>query len=389
MPDDSNSENEKKEEQTSKPQSKKKKRKRNPNRAIENMMKQAMKQASLANDIEQQLRASHDVMRIMEESTRVSREMDRLMGPTLTMNQLFGPGTMEGVAESLSDKVKYYFEDPINNALKQIENYAIGKFEDHSNIVKDALSYKPLEDVFAPLSEKFAWMDAFNTNPLDDIIENINKTYSVNLKDALKISSILEDFYTDIPETEMFVSTEETIRLNGNSYEISNIKEIINDGLESAGFFNKNAISHNDIKNLKDEIKKIKETPLQKIVWIFISYILLSIFGQPIETSLINLKNKINTKDKVAATKFIEKEIPKKIDDKFIFQNLRFVTADVLRVRSRDYQKSDLIGKLYLGDVVTIIRKKKHWTLMKWEDKENDLEIQGWVFSRYLRKFRF
>ena len=351
-------------------------------------MKQAMKHANIANDIERHLRAN-DAMRIIEDSQRAYRDMERLMNPALTLNDVFGPTAMELAAETLNKKMKYIFEDPIKNTLSQIESYAIGKIENFNNIVKDALSYKSLEDVFAPLSEKFAWIDDISKNTLNDLFDNINKTYPANLTEALNLSSTLRDFCTDIPDANMLISAEQTISWYGNSYDISKIKEIIYDGLESAGFFSDTPLTHADIESIKFEIRKIKETPLQKLVWIFISYILLSMFGQHIDTSLVNIKNIVINRDKPSAIKFIENEIPKRIDQKSILENLRFVTTDVLNVRGRNYQKSDLIGKLYFGDVVRIVRKKKNWTLVKFEDKENELEIQGWVFSRYLKKFRF
>ena len=73
--------------------------------------------------------------------------------------------------------------------------------------------------------------------------------------------------------------------------------------------------------------------------------------------------------------------------DKTALKDYRLVTAKVLFVRKSNYQRSELIGQLYIGGIVKVIQKKKDWTLIKWEDNDKDLMIKGWVFSRYLKTF--
>ena len=82
----------------------------------------------------------------------------------------------------------------------------------------------------------------------------------------------------------------------------------------------------------------------------------------------------------------ISNELP--VDIKLTIRQYRFVSVNVLNVRMKPSQQSQLIGKLYLGDIVTIVRKKKNWTLVEFIDVENEISITGWVFTRYIKKFK-
>ena len=64
----------------------------------------------------------------------------------------------------------------------------------------------------------------------------------------------------------------------------------------------------------------------------------------------------------------------------------RFVIAKVLNVRERPKRHSDIRGKLFAGDLVMIKKKKKNWSLVEYSNEESGIKIQGWVFTRYLRK---
>ena len=66
----------------------------------------------------------------------------------------------------------------------------------------------------------------------------------------------------------------------------------------------------------------------------------------------------------------------------------RLVTADILHVRQAKKKKSSVVGYLRFGDVVKILKKGRHWSLVVLKDEENEIILQGWVFSRYLKKIK-
>jgi Bacterial SH3 domain len=69
------------------------------------------------------------------------------------------------------------------------------------------------------------------------------------------------------------------------------------------------------------------------------------------------------------------------------YGNFRFVSAQSLTVRSKNSKQSRRVGKLHFGNLVRILQKKKNWSLIEYRDKGGDVIIQGWVFTRYIRRF--
>jgi len=74
--------------------------------------------------------------------------------------------------------------------------------------------------------------------------------------------------------------------------------------------------------------------------------------------------------------------VPRYVQDSF-----RFVNTKVLTVRVNGKIRSPAIGTLHFGQPVEILRKEDDWTLVHYSDSDSEIEIQGWVLSRYLKKY--
>lgn len=70
-----------------------------------------------------------------------------------------------------------------------------------------------------------------------------------------------------------------------------------------------------------------------------------------------------------------------------VISSFRFVTSQTLPVRVNGRIKSPIIGTLRFPQPVEILKKEGDWTLIHYSDSENQVELQGWVLSRYLKKF--
>jgi len=92
--------------------------------------------------------------------------------------------------------------------------------------------------------------------------------------------------------------------------------------------------------------------------------------------------SKLNTK------KQIHNGIKKEISDKKQLVKYRIVNGDLLRVRNIPSIKKQIIGYLFFGDVVQIIKKNKNWCFIRKYDEEYETIIQGWVFPKYLSKIK-
>ena len=66
--------------------------------------------------------------------------------------------------------------------------------------------------------------------------------------------------------------------------------------------------------------------------------------------------------------------------------NLRFITGNNVNVRSDPSKKSDRLDQLMLGKIVEVVSKEKNWIEISYKQDENI--IQGWVFTRYTKKFK-
>lgn len=65
----------------------------------------------------------------------------------------------------------------------------------------------------------------------------------------------------------------------------------------------------------------------------------------------------------------------------------RFVSREVLAVRMNPKAQSPELGRLKFGNVVQVLKNENKFALVVWSDNESGVEIQGWVFARYLSKF--
>jgi len=99
-----------------------------------------------------------------------------------------------------------------------------------------------------------------------------------------------------------------------------------------------------------------------------------------------NIKGYLNG-DKRSIVKELKSTVNSTIDNKKVLSSLRYVSADILNVRSSASSKSEIIGYLYFSSAILVLEKKNSWTLIEWSDSDSDLKITGWVFSRYLKKF--
>lgn len=141
------------------------------------------------------------------------------------------------------------------------------------------------------------------------------------------------------------------------------------------------------INNLISEIRVQKDPLIQKIlIWLLypiIVGVILSIVN-PISEHYVSLYLKYDKKLQEKKLKNMAKNVVSDVD---ALRSIRYVAADRLNVRAAPSQKSESMAILKFGYAVIVLERKKDWTLVEWRDIENNTSTQGWVFSRYLKKF--
>jgi len=89
-----------------------------------------------------------------------------------------------------------------------------------------------------------------------------------------------------------------------------------------------------------------------------------------------------------AAKKAVQELARTAVSTPQLLADYRYVSASLLIVRQNPRARSPEVGRLPFGSAVKLIKKENDFTLIRWTDNESGAEVQGWVFSRYLGKFR-
>ncbi|MGO1282378.1 MAG: SH3 domain-containing protein [Psychrobacter sp.] len=183
------------------------------------------------------------------------------------------------------------------------------------------------------------------------------------------------------------IDSKGTVTLDDKRITATALQELSNKIFYDSSIAKTNSLEES-INNLVNEIRKQKDPLSQRILICFIYpliIIVIASFLNPIVDH--NVKSYLNS-DKRALEKELKANANSVIDDRQLLLSLRYVSVDILNVRTSASTKSKPIGCLYFSSTVLIIEKRKNWTLIEWHDPETGAEITGWVFSRYLAKFR-
>ena len=187
-----------------------------------------------------------------------------------------------------------------------------------------------------------------------------------------------------IDKKQLHIESDGTIATPVKKFNVSEIQNEIDMCLVNSSFLSNEISFEKKIANI------IKEASKQHpVISFFITYILISflvnVFSSNFMESPVN--NYQITNNRNIYVKIIQTQ-PKRNgvceDSLNIF---RFVSADSLFVREGDCTRSRVVGKIYLGQMVEVLYINKNWTLVKWEDVNNNTH-KGWVFTRYLKRFK-
>src|SRR5699024_12840107 len=85
------------------------------------------------------------------------------------------------------------------------------------------------------------------------------------------------------------------------------------------------------------------------------------------------------------------KEIKQKVQNTFdialIEHSYKIVSPETLSVRITNKKNTKKVGKLYFGQLVQVVERKRNWTKIRFESYDGN-KIEGWVYSRYLESIR-
>ena len=222
-------------------------------------------------------------------------------------------------------------------------------------------------------------------------LDNLLKT-SVQFSDPLKgfrelqlSVERLQPIFESV-ERQVSVGRDGTITLETLNLDQSELQEICDQVLEQALVNHPIGRLEGIVQKIIEEIRGLKNSPLEKTLLIITILIQFTF-------SIINPITDYYIKDFLSANKretkkYINQQVHASFENKDILGAFRYVAADTLNVRLKGSKQSPSIGTLRFGDVVVLLKKGRHWSLVEWQDREGQATIRGWVFSRYLEKFK-
>lgn len=240
-----------------------------------------------------------------------------------------------------------------------------------------------------PLKEHREMMAAM-ADPLKDFRESIAAIQNPFKDLSTAIASIdslrlLKDIALDIGHNLSFES-DGRVSLESKRVAISELQSLSYRVIHDSSVEPSDSLEES-LNNLIDEIRAQKDPAIQKLLMWFIYPLIIAViisFLNPVVD--YHVKSYLN-EDKRSLSKKIESKVAASVDDS-VLTNFRYVSADVLNVRYSASRKAETVGYLHFGYAVIVIDRQKSWTLVEWNDTDSGIRIKGWVFSRYLAKFK-
>ncbi|EEF25760.1 conserved hypothetical protein [Ricinus communis] len=314
---------------------------------------------------------------------------------------------MKGIRETikalqLQDPSKEYrdamkavqIQDPMKGIRETIKALQL---QDPLKEYRDAMKAIQIQDQMKGIRET---IKAFQLqDPLKEYRDALNATRSVTpkLTDGLKalgLENILETISQQewpqahaVVDGDITVNLDDTVTVDSTRLSYYEIQQFVNE-ISDRAFNRSSQRIDSAVAALIAEIHSLKNPPLEKFLSLLIYPIIVALIF-----SIINpitdyyIKESLGS-EKREAVKKIRKHVLASTNEISELDSYRLVSRKYLDMRSTPSAKSPLLGRLQVGQVVMLIEKRKDWSLVAWSDDENEVAIQGWVFSRYLEKFR-
>lgn len=402
MTDDSNSKEKKNPKEKNAPQSKKnelqksrkpapkkKKRTKDPNRHIVDLsnkfnklsqqispIEDFIRKACPTYELERQLMEQHDLMRFIEQNDWANRELDRFGGHNL--NEILGADRLAEQAFTEAERSKAIFESLSRYHIEQVGNY-------HDLLYASSFVNEIIEDI----NERISWVDSIRIDNVLEVIEKAKDIIQIDVSDIFKISSDLKDFYSSLPDENFTIQDSDTIIYAGKSYDISEINALVYGSIKSLGLSKTGKLSHKVFLAAFKPLIRISDLFKRRIVRNIIIYLTVDLIKQPIYDGIKNIADIYIEPKEITSSEILSKDMNRSDFIRNFLNDFRMVDVDensFLNVRKDSSKESEIIGKLLKGDLVRVLESKNNWSLVVWKNKEEQLEIKGWVSNNFLQK---
>lgn len=206
---------------------------------------------------------------------------------------------------------------------------------------------------------------------IQKIISSLNKTpTNVQLRDLIDssyLASITNELYKSDVFTHVMESPEEKISTE-------EIGSVLQQGITVRDY----QALENKLDILLEKSKEPERITRKDIILLVLNILLYPVF-QPFH----NLYSEWAQQPANHIIEIIKKEI-KPSSEQDVYSKIRITKKDELKIKQSNRRDSPTIGELTFGEVVEIVYKKKNWTKVR--TIENNIILEGWVYTRYLQK---
>lgn len=134
-------------------------------------------------------------------------------------------------------------------------------------------------------------------------------------------------------------------------------------------------------------IQTQREPAVQLMLWLYFRKVMDWLIAGAIGAAMGHYAPAVLGESPQATKKSVQEKVRTAVSSPELLVEYRYVSAKVLIVRQNPGAHAPEVERLPFGKAVRLLMKEKNFALVLWTDKDSGVEIQGWVFARYLGKF--
>lgn len=357
----------------------------------------------------QSMSAMQDAVNGIAMQQRLATAVTANLATQSVMDSFGGPLAMREYAKVLDlasqvKKLNFGFEADYahREAMKALENAAAAsKWIESAGSIAANLEY-------ANISGKVTWVDQVSKSLVDDglykrFMETLDIRHSVPSELWSKAAEIAERRYEKLFESSTaWASQIEQLQRPGylDTLLHSLEREVSAEAYPSRDFFVDEDTENDDEALLQalgtaETPERFAEVLAKCSKWLkwallkFMLYVMLPL-AISISANLAMPHVEQYLKQNTAVTQRVQAKEIKQLsmgDLRIALRDCRFVTATTLALRGTPNARAKQIDTMRFGQVVTVISIKADWTEISYEYGDGQV-VTGWVFTRYLEKFR-
>lgn len=224
--------------------------------------------------------------------------------------------------------------------------------------------------------------DSYIKSIVPDLIENPN---ILDLQKLSKIFSSLDWASAYQASEDLEINDDSSVSLALENVDINEVQELVVE-ITNSLLLKSNQELNASLERVVSSINSLQSSVIEKAMTLVLFPILISIIMSAINpVADFYIKEFLGSVGK-KTEKAIKDRLKETVDSETL-KNYRIVVKKSLDIKAKPYAKSGTLATLFFGQPVILLERGKDWSLVLWRT-DDDVMVQGWVFSRYLVKVK-